>query len=519
MTAQVILNIFDFLFPVKLQEAIPLLEVNRTFIFALSRLMTDPVRIEAEETISQLVDISTKVEDIGESFALRKGVGQTIDNALSAVALSAGLIAYFSQSQFGDFGPVLIYIFSSTSMVLATLAGIFGPPYFVFKDAKERCLKFGNYRGAVLFNTLESLMAIPFYGGAAGFLVLDLPPVDQPSLEEFKLEISEQLDEISDRIVNLLGTGESRIPDRAKRLINEILDESQESLNKIDFRNIREEKAREFALQIYQNEFTLKFWKRKKALEEFANRYHLTLEEAKYNLMNLSFKILAGQEDEDLINNLMVTAVLKIIIQEEQKYSELVDDLELGKISTGLAFGVRQFMKDHYAFQSKWKNRKSRILNFFYGLFVLPYILINAYYQYALISYKFLVMKFVNLKNRPVVEYSKMRYTEIGIQLDRTFDRLIEIKNTPKQFDDLSSKLWNGTKRGSKILIKAVLEFLVLPFKILYKILIFPLSLFRESEIPTRTKFEQEISQLTLVEIYDELFKRLMMSDHISTAY
>ncbi len=497
----------------------PFLEDNRSYIFALSRLMTDPVRIEAEETISQLMDISTKVEEVSESFALRKGVGQTIDNAVSAVALSAGLIAYFSQRQFGDLGPVLIYIFSSTSMVLATVAGIFGPPFFVFQNAKERCLKMGNYRGAVFFNTLESLMAIPYYGGFAGFLVLDFPPVDQTSLEDFKQEMSEQLNQISERVVNLLGTGESKVPDRAKKLISEILQGSQESLNNLDFRNIREEKAREFALQIYQNEFTIKFWRRNKALKEFANRYHLTLEEAKFNLMNLSFKITAGQEDEDLINNLMVSTVLKIIIHEEEKYSQFVNDLDLGKISTGLAFGVRQFMKDHYAFKSNWEKRKKRIVNFFNGLFLIPLILLYVYYQYALVSYKFLVIKFVNLKNRPVLEYSLMRYKEIGNQLNHSFDKIIEFKNKPKQLDGMPTRIWQVSKKSTKVLYKATIDFLILPFKILYKVMIYPLTFFKDTETPTQMKFEQEISQLTLVEIYDELFKHLMMNDHLSTAY
>ncbi len=199
IVSHLILIIYDSIFPRKFQEYVPLLDVNRTFLLALSRLMADPKRIEAETALNQISQMSEEVDKVAEGYALRKGIGQTVDFALSAVALSFGLIAFFSQDRFGEFGPILIFIFSSATMALSTFAGIFGPPYALAEQAKLFCLRHGNYRGAVIFKAIESILAIPFISSSAGFLILDMPPVDQESLEEFKGEMQEQLEEVAEK--------------------------------------------------------------------------------------------------------------------------------------------------------------------------------------------------------------------------------------------------------------------------------------------------------------------------------
>ncbi|RMG36708.1 MAG: hypothetical protein D6732_07895 [Methanobacteriota archaeon] len=518
--SNLILVIYDAVFPPKFQEYVPLLEVNRTFLLALSRLLADPKRLEAEQALSQFSEMASKVDEVAEGYALRKGIGQTVDFALSGVALSLGLIAFFSQERFGEFGPVLIFIFSSATMALSTFAGIFGPPYALAEQAKLFCLRHGNYRGAVIFKAIESVLAIPFISTSAGFLLLDMPPVDQDSLEEFKEEMSEQLNEVAEKLTTLLGREEGQMPKKAREMISELMGSSEENLSKLDFRNIREEKAREFALQYYQLEFPLRPWKRKKAVKEFAEKYHLTVEEAEFNLMNMSFKIQAGQEDEDLINNLLITAALKAIIMEEQKFSEYFEDLELGQISTGLAFGARQFLKDHYSFREKNERIKLRIKNFFIGIFALPIVLLQDFYAYAIGFYKYWVTEFVGTRKRSPLSFMKLRYQEIRNQL----------LATPQKMRESISKFRNRTpheKKQRRIQIGrivrqifvALIEFIILPFKVIFKATRWlVLKLFGKTTEKKET-FESEIAHVALVSMYDELFQTLMLSSRMSTGY
>lgn len=520
MGSNMILVIYDAIFPKKFQEYVPLLEVNRTFLLALSRLLADPKRIEAEQALTQFSEMASKVDEVAEGYALRKGIGQTVDFALSGVALSLGLIAFFSQERFGEFGPVLIFIFSSATMALSTFAGIFGPPYALAEQAKLFCLRHGNYRGAVIFKAIESVLAIPFISTSAGFLLLDMPPVDQDSLEDFKEEMSEQLHEVAEKLTTLLGREEGQMPKKAREMISELMGASEENLSKLDFRNVREEKAREFALQYYQLEFPLRPWKRKKAVKEFAEKYHLTIEEAEFNLMNMSFKIQAGQEDEDLINNLLITAALKAIIMEEQKFSEYFEDLELGQISTGLAFGARQFLKDHYSFRERGERLKLRIKNFFIGFFAVPIVLLQDYYSYSIGFYKYWVNEFFGIQKRSPFAFMRLRYFEITQQLSLM----------PKKMSEGIRKFRNRThqeKKQRRIQIGRILrqvavalvEFIVLPFKVIFKSLRWIVLKIFGKKAEKKETFESEIAHVALVSMYDELFKTLMLSARMSTGY
>ena len=313
------------------------------------------------------------------------------------------------------------------------------------------------------------------------------------------------------------------MPKKAREMISELMDANEQNLAKLDFRNIREEKAREFALQYYQLEFPLRPWKRKKALKEFAEKYHLDPEEAEFNLMNMSFKIQAGQEDEDLINNLLITAALKAIIMEEQKFSEYFEDLELGQISTGLAFGARQFLKDHYSFKTPWEKRKDRIKNFFIGIFALPIVLSQDLYAYAIGFYRYWVGRFAMMRRRNILSFIKMRYLEIVDQLEvipsKIREGIAKIKKRDKKTKQQQKQKKLQIKRIFRQLGVALIEFVLLPFKVAYKFILWLVGLIFSKKVEKKETFESEIAHVALVSMYDELFKTLMLSSRMSTGY
>ncbi len=71
------------------------------------------------------------------------------------------------------------------------------------------------------------------------------------------------------------------------------------------------------------------------------------------------------------------------------------------------------------------------------------------------------------------------------------------------------------TKRIGRLVLKALWDFVLIPFKVLKWMV---LSI-QGKNIDNRTKLAQEISEAALVSMYDELFQRLVMQSHVSSAF
>lgn len=521
--AQLIVALLDIIFPPKFQELVPYIEVTREMIFSFTQAFASKERIETEQAIDNLGSVSGRVDEIADGYALRKSLGQGIDLGLTFLVFIGLGVLTVMEDDLKIPKEVIFALFASLGLALSTFAGVFGPFYGLTGAAKEFTLRNGNYRGASIYKVLEQLFSIPFKAASAGFLFLDLPPIDVDTLEDFKSEMQGQIDEISDSINSLLGTNSAAVPRKTRKMISSLMKNTEQSLSKLDFRNIRRETNREFALTYYQHEFSWKPWKRKSAVSDFAEKIHFDLQSGEDALRLIGFKIKAGQMDDDMVSNVMVSAALKGVIMMEQKYQELFGDVELGQTCTGLAFGARQFLEDHYLIRNKYKTYLQITKNFLMGLFAIPIVLVMKFHDYFNRLYDELVITLSDVVfDRRGWEMLKIRYFEIKgglILVPQNFSEKSKKKKSRKKTkEEKAQRNWQ-VQRKFKKLFSMISEVVIFPFMILFNLSKWIISLFSKSEANARELFEEAVSHAALVSMYEELYKKLVMQTHLSTGY
>lgn len=515
ITCQIFVSLIDLIFPPKLQELVPYIGALRDLFLNISQTMADPHRLEAEQALANLGNMADQVDDLGEGYALRKSVGQGIDLGLTAVVL-IGLGVLNTMIDFG-IPTTLVYIFfGSLGLAFATFSGFFGPFYGLASAAKDLSLRYGNYRGAAFYKTIEQLFAIPFMAASAGFMLLDLPPVDGETLNDFKNEMHDQITEISDNINSLLGKNQAAVPRKTRKMIAQLMESTTQNLGKLDFRNIREDTAREFALTYYQHEFSWKPWKRKSAISEFAAANHFDRETGEDTLRLIGYKIEAGQMDDDMVSNVMITAAMKGVIMMEQQYQELFEDVELGQTCTGLAFGARQFLQDHYIVRSKTKRIYDALKNFIIGVFAIPIVLLISYHRYA---NRFFDVFGGNIWNQRIIENSRIRFAEIFSNLKNIPSKLKSKRDRPpKTKEEKEQRNWELRRKFRKVL-SMIWEVIVFPIVIILGIGKWLWKRISGQESTAREMFEEAVAHAALISMYNELYRKLVMQDHVSTAY
>ena len=510
------LIIHDALFPKRFREILPILEINHTLLAQISQLFSNPDRIAAEKAVLELEEVTYRMEMGFEKYVISKGIGQSVDTGLAILAWATlGIAQIVSNS---PSPPLFAYLFASVSIVFATFAGIFGPFYALWKRCKENALEKGYYRIASIFNILEFIVAVPFLGTSVGFLLLDIPPIDQESLNHFKREVGKQVEEIQDKIDSVMRLDQRNVPRQTAKLISVLSDKNTETLAKLDFRNLRADKAREFALTFFQKEFSLIPWKRKAAVKEFATKNQLSIHDAESTLRLITTKINYGVEDEDLINNLIITGSLKGVILKEQEYEESYDDLELGQITTGLAFGGRQFLEDHYNIRSKAQIFFNYLTAIAFFVYIQPLVIARAFISYSNDFYDYWVNLFVKPKGGSIVRSMFKRFVELYRELEKFPGK---IGNGLLTFSNHLHKhrgaLWIKIKSVLGSFLRILWRLLAFPIKSTYYILRRLTHKLRGGELDKKTKLEIEITQAALVSIYDELFNRLVKQDYIAT--
>lgn len=523
IASQLLVALLDMIFPPKFQELVPYIEVTREMIFTFTQIFASKERIQTEEVLDSLGSVSGRVDEIADGYALRKSLGQGIDLGLTFIVFIGLGVLTVMEDDLKIPKEVIFALFASLGLALSTFAGVFGPFYGLTGAAKEFTLRNGNYRGASIYKVLEQLFSIPFKAASAGFLFLDLPPIDVDTLEDFKSEMQGQIDEISDSINSLLGTNSSAVPRKTRKMIASIMNNTEQSLSKLDFRNIRRETNREFALTYYQHEFSWKPWKRKSAVNDFAEKIHFDLQSGEDALRLIGFKIQAGQMDDDMVSNVMVSAALKGVIMMEQKYQELFGDVELGQTCTGLAFGARQFLEDHYLVRNKSKTYLQVVKNFLMGLFAIPIVIVLKFHDYFNRFYDEMVITISDVViDRRGWEILKIRYFEIKgglILVPENFSENSKRRKAKKKTkEEKAQRNWQ-VQRTIKKLFSMIWEVLIFPFMIIFNLSKWIISLFSKTEPNARELFEEAVSHAALVSMYEELYKKLVMQTHLSTGY
>ncbi len=518
--AKFLIFLIDLFFPPKLQELVPYVEVTRTMILSVSQILSSPERLETEAAIEALGSVSGQVDQIAEGYALRKGIGQGIDLGLTAIVfLGMGVLSIMTD-EWGIPPQLVAALFASLGLALSTFAGLFGPFYGLAASCKKFNLSHGNYRGAVIYKAIEELFAIPFMAASAGFLLLDLPPIDADTLEDFKSEMQEQITELGDNLNALLGKDTAAIPRKTRKMITNLLNETEQSISKLDFRKIRQETTREFALTYYQYEFSWRPWKRKSAVKEFADIYNISLEDAENALRLIGYKIIEGVMTEDMVINIMVSSALKGVIMMEQKYQELFEDAELGQTATGLAFGARQFLKDHYVIRSRPKRILYALRNMLLTIFSIPIVLIIHFHEYSnrifdVLSDEIADSIFLGRSK----ELVKFRYNEIYTEISKMPEKInlsiSKLKN--REHTDKKDKVpfsWK-LKRFIKKLFSMIWEVAVFPFTLLFGLLKWIWKKLHTQQRDARELFEEAVSHKALVSMYQNLYEKLVMQTDI----
>ncbi|MCG3217863.1 MAG: hypothetical protein KAR35_02600 [Candidatus Heimdallarchaeota archaeon] len=420
--ARLVLIISDTIFPEKVRKLLPIITAYRMLLIAISDIFISGERSAAMEAIEELGELKNQQDQVAKGYAARKAIGQTVDYGLSfAILVLLGVGPLLMENEFFAENPwIIVLVLSSFTVVISLLATLFGPVYTYFSGCKNYCLKKGAYRGASIYWKLEQLFSIPFLATKSGFMLLDMPPIDAETLQDFSSQIKNELNDIQSSVNSLLARDTSQIPSQMRSKIRDLVKQTGGGLGDLNFETIKEELAREFALSLYQLEFPLMFWRRKKAIKNFAETMGIPKNDAEDILRLINVKIDYRQAPVDMVNAILIAGAMKGIVQKEQEYHELLSDADFAEISTGLAFGVRQFIEDQYKLDTPSQRFWTRIKNFFTAI-VTPFVVlfwgIGLYFQVVYEEFRF---KAGSTSRHEFVEYHKMRWREILVALNNS---------------------------------------------------------------------------------------------------
>ncbi len=514
--------LIDFLVPKKVQELIPIIDVQRTFFLYASQLLAPPEKKQLEHAVNELQEVTGQVEEIAKGYAVRKAVGQSVDYALSFAVLGGlGVARWLIQH---NIDPILIALFaSSATVIIATLAGLFGPVYELAHQSKTICLEHGAYRGASLYRKLEQIFGVPFMVAKSSFIVLDTPPVDHDTLEDFKEEISSQLSEAQQTLKSLLGKDDADIPEATKQLVAKLLENTENELQTLNYENLRDDVSREFAMLYFEQEFAIRPWKRKRALKAFAKQMGLSIREAEDLLRLFSFKLQYGQVDADFVQSILISGAAKGIIEKEQEYHEMFEDVEMNHVAIGLALGGIRFLLDHYAPEpSRIKRMALGVKHGFITVVAMPLAIAISFKNWLIHLKNSTSMMFYHLKKGTWIHWTKIRAREIATTIDGL---PAQIKQTIREFRTKmkaarkdEQKSWEVRRKISRG-IRLFFGFIfIIPLGI-YRLVRGIFRFFITTEHDVRKQFQSEVAYAALVKMYIELYNKLSLASHVTSAY
>ena len=187
VSARIVLTISDIVFPEKVRRLLPIITAYRMLLIAISDLFISSERAAAMDAIEELGELKNQQDQVAKGYAARKAIGQTLDYALSfAILFVLGVGPWLMGYEIFAENPwIMVVVLSSFTVLISLLATLFGPLYTYFSGCKDYCLKKGAYRGATVYWRLEKLFSIPFLATRSGFMLLDMPPIDADTLNEF----------------------------------------------------------------------------------------------------------------------------------------------------------------------------------------------------------------------------------------------------------------------------------------------------------------------------------------------
>ncbi|MHA1401747.1 MAG: hypothetical protein ACTSQE_15455 [Candidatus Heimdallarchaeaceae archaeon] len=516
----IVLTIYDILVPRALRELVPILNMFRKYILIASELLSGKKGKEVIEVATELEEIKMREEKVTKNYPVRRGLGEAINLGLHPVIMFAIPTAIWGEDLhhlFESWGiPVSlgILLFGTGLLCISWIATIFGPIYALFHECSMFMLRRKSYRWAEIFQDLENLFALPYYTARSSFSILDAPPISAETFQDFKLDIMDDLQEMKDRVQDLLALDAKQVPDRSKRMLEDLLKKTQKSLGSLDINEITEETARTFSLLIWNKEGSFLPWRRNEALERFAEYNGLSFKEAKKTIEIIALKTLEGYTSKDLYFSIMLTGALKGIASLEKRYEHILCDLEYTSIALSLALGAHQYILDKFIptpwIKKVWKS----ILDSLIALVLPYYILILSIFNY----FKHIVVQtgkdIVGIKDLRRKKIISSRYREIKDTLNDVYFSLGEKNINFKEELDIDFKAF--FKKFGKFLLKLLLIIPLLFWSLIKTLYITLKKLWarRTEEEKNKRQFEKELATEVLASMYQEIYEKIVLADY-----
>ncbi len=523
VSAKFALVIFDIFIPKALREYVPFFNMIRKITLPVSEIMAGKKSKEISEVANELDELSLRENKVMKNYPLRRTIGQAMSMGISPIILvliptiiwGEGIVNMV-KAQWPALPTAIIIIGMGTIMLLISwLVTLFGPLYVVFHNSSKYLLKMGAYRWASIYQDLENFFAIPYYAAKSSFSFFDAPPISSETLEEFKLDIKEEIDTVKEKVEGLLALDTKNVPERSKQELEKLLKKIDIPITEFDLAKVKDSTSRTFALLIWSKEQSILPWRRKEALERFAVRNQLTPEKAEEAFYTLNRKRKEEGIEEETIKSILITGALKGIEKQEEKYKQIITDIEINKLAISLALGTEQYLEDIYRTLPKFVVVLKAI-----GVSILAILMPFLLIVLAILLYiKHIIFTLVKtIFSRGTIQIHKYigkRFSEIKGNLIETYQ---SVKKKGKEFsfkEDLNFNFKNSFIIFSKFFLKFLLALIKLvtlwPFwKALY-IRIVKLIQRRRPENKMRKMFEKELTTESLVFMYQEIYEKFIV--------
>lgn len=553
---KLLLNLFDILVPSGLRELVPLLQMYRKYFVTTSEFLAGKKSKEILEVSKELEDIRVRESKMIKNYPIRRGLGEAINLAVTPIVffliptaiwgedllqLIGNFVEqiahlpygyYFDQfnytiadsvyCQWGVFNAhsstvsaIALILFGTGLLMASWIATIFGPTYALFHECSVYMMRMGAYRWASFYQDVENFFSLPYFLAKSSFSFFDAPPISTETYQDFKLEMMEELDEMKDRVQDLLALENKFVPERSKKQLESLLNKAEIPLSKLDISTIKSKTARTFALLIWSQESSIFPWRKDEALESFARDNKMSEKEATESLQLILRKIEEGYLSHDLFSSVMITGALKGIAQQEEKYDQIISDVEYNKLAIALALGAQQYLKDKFTTEPWYKKYGKKLAYLFIAPLMPIFTLIIAIYNY--------IKHIIIMVGKAIVDLGKFRPGSFFKQ------RFFEI------FSTLSDAYLTVAKRGRKLNYKKDLD---VDFKkifqklgkFLLKILLFiPLLIWsllksiynigkrivtrRSEQERMKKQFEKDLTSESIRVMYQEVYEKMLLSD------
>jgi len=517
--------IYDIFIPKALREYVPFLNMVRKIALPISEILAGKKSKEITEVTNELDELDIQKEKVMKAYPLRRTIGQAISMGVSPLILIVIPTIIWGDTLIDkiqlalnipeDYQWVIFLLLGTIMLILSWIVTVFGPFYVIFHNSSKYMLKLGAYRWAAIFQDLENLFAIPYFTAKSSFSFFDAPPISSETLEEFKLDIKDEVETVKEKVEGLLALDTKNVPDRSKEQLEKLLKKIEIPLEKLDLSKVKDSTARTFALLIWSKESSILPWRRQDALEKFAERNNLTNQEVKEAFTLLNKKRKEEGISEETVKSILVTGALKGIEKQEEKYEQIMTDIEANKLAISLALGTEQYLEDLYSTLPLFLKILKEI-SFSILAFLMPFLLIIIAILLYIKHVIFTLFKTLFSKDTlRIHRYIKKRYKEIKNTLEETYQ---SVKEKGKKFnfkEDVDIDFKGFFKKIGKGFLKLILVLIKLAilwplWKSLY-IRIAKLVANRKPEAKMRKMFEKELTTESLIFMYQEVYDRLII--------